>query len=148
MVPLTDLRNSLGRLKAELCQAFYVLQVHLSCSTHVQATLPSLLAARFRGSRKQLTQKVLAAPNKMFTYVLAGWEGCANDMTVLKDALSRPGPHGLKVITGKYYLVDAGYTMMPGFIAAYRGVRYHFNPRKLTRRTQRNSSTIGTHSAS
>jgi len=28
-------------------------------------------------------------------------------------------------IIGKYYLVDAGYTTMPGFIAPYRGVRYH-----------------------
>lgn len=72
--------------------------------THVQATLPSSLAARFRG-RKGLTQNILAAatPNKMFTYVLAGWEGCANDMTILKDALSRPAPHGLKVITGNQY---------------------------------------------
>ncbi|KAJ6820034.1 uncharacterized protein M6B38_398995 [Iris pallida] len=82
--------------------------------THVQATLPASVVARFRG-RKQVTQNVLAActPNKMFTYILAGWEGSANDMTVLKDALSRPSPHGLKVITGKYYLVDAGYTTMP-----------------------------------
>lgn len=26
---------------------------------------------------------------------------------------------------GKYYLSDAGYTTMPGFISPYRGVRYH-----------------------
>lgn len=33
-----------------------------------------------------------------FTYVLAGWEGSANDFTVLKDALRRP--NGLKVPEG------------------------------------------------
>jgi hypothetical protein len=41
---------------------------------------------------------------------------------------------------GKFYLVDAGYTTMPGFISPYRGVRYHLkeieglrpeNPREL-----------------
>ncbi|KAJ6811091.1 uncharacterized protein M6B38_155135 [Iris pallida] len=94
--------------------------------THIQATLPAAIVARFRG-RKQVTQNVLNActPDKKFTYILAGWEGCTNDMTILKDALSRPSPHGLKVITGKYYLADAGYTIMPGFIFPYRGVRIH-----------------------
>jgi hypothetical protein len=29
------------------------------------------------------------------------------------------------ICIGKFYLVDAGYTTMPGFIAPYRGVRYH-----------------------
>lgn len=70
--------------------------------THIQATLPLSEAPRFRGRKNELTQNVLAActPNKKFTYVLAGWEGAANDFTVLKDALSRPPPQGLKVIQG------------------------------------------------
>jgi hypothetical protein len=34
-----------------------------------------------------------------FSYVLAGWEGSANDFTVLKDALRRP--NGLKVPEGE-----------------------------------------------
>ena len=69
--------------------------------------------------------------------MLAGWEGSANDFTVLKDALRRP--NGLKVpqsevytnifcilvfnqtllasrfILGKYYLVDAGYTTLGSY---------------------------------
>lgn len=69
--------------------------------THVDAMLPSRLVARFRG-RKGVTQNVLAActPNKLFTYVLAGWEGSANDYRILQDALSRPQPHGLRVYDG------------------------------------------------
>ncbi|XP_020259765.1 uncharacterized protein LOC109836312 [Asparagus officinalis] len=86
--------------------------------THVDAVLPSDLVARFRG-RKGVTQNILAActPNKLFTYVLAGWEGATNNYRVLQDALFRPQPYGLRVYDGKYYLCDAGYTTMPGFIS-------------------------------
>ncbi|XP_020262747.1 uncharacterized protein LOC109838736 [Asparagus officinalis] len=84
--------------------------------THIDAILPSNLVARFRG-RKCVTQNVLAActPNKLFTYVLAGWEG-------------------------KYYLCDAGYTTMSGFISPYHGVRYHL--KEQIGRTPRNSREL------
>ncbi|XP_039145569.1 protein ALP1-like [Dioscorea cayenensis subsp. rotundata] len=100
--------------------------VGLLDGTHVDTSLPPLELPRFRG-RKGPTQNVLAVvnPDLKFTYVLVGWEGSANDFTVLRDAISRPQPEGLKIIEGKYYLVDAGYTTMNGFIAPYRGVRYH-----------------------
>ncbi|XP_020270011.1 uncharacterized protein LOC109845200 [Asparagus officinalis] len=109
--------------------------------THIDAMLPSNLVARFRG-RKGVTQNVLAActPNKLFTYVLAGWEGAANDYRILQDALSRPQPYGLRVYDGKYYLCDAGYTTMPGFISPYRGVRYHL--KEQIGRTPRNSREL------
>jgi len=32
-----------------------------------------------------------------------------------------------KTIVGKYFLVDAGYTNGPGFLAPYQGTRYHLN---------------------
>jgi hypothetical protein len=53
--------------------------------------------------RKGITQNVLACctPDMEFTYVLAGWEGSANDFTVLKDALQRP--NGLKVPEGEIH---------------------------------------------
>ncbi|KAA0041291.1 retrotransposon protein [Cucumis melo var. makuwa] len=55
--------------------------------------------------------------------LLAGWEGSAADSRILHDAISRP--NGLKVPKGYYYLVDAGYPNVDGFLAAYRGQRYH-----------------------
>ncbi|CAL5441922.1 unnamed protein product [Camellia sinensis] len=61
----------------------------------------------------------------MFIYVLPGWEGSASDSRVLRDAISRP--NGLRVPTGSYYLVDAGYTNGEGFLAPYRGQRYHLS---------------------
>ncbi|XP_020242914.1 protein ALP1-like [Asparagus officinalis] len=109
--------------------------------THVDAVLPSDLVARFRG-RKGVTQNILVActPNKLFTYVLTGWEGAANDYRVLQDAMSRPQPFGLRVYDGKYYLCDAGYTIMPGFISPYRGVRYHL--KEHTGRTPKNRNEL------
>lgn len=59
------------------------------------------------------------------TYVLPGWEGSAQDSRVLRDDVSRR--HGLKVPNGYYYLVDAGYPNAKGFLAPYRGQRYHLN---------------------
>ncbi|XP_020255286.1 uncharacterized protein LOC109832272 [Asparagus officinalis] len=96
--------------------------------THIDVMLPASLVARFR-CRKGVTQNVLAActPNKLFSYVLARWEGSTNDYRVLQDMLSRPQPRGLRVYDGNYYLCDAGYTTMHDFISPYRGVRYHLN---------------------
>nr|XP_027120492.1 uncharacterized protein LOC113737458 [Coffea arabica] len=60
-----------------------------------------------------------------FIYVLPGWEGSAHDGRVLRNAISRP--NGLRVPQGCYYLVDAGYCNADGFLAPYRGQRYHLN---------------------
>ncbi|PKI54063.1 hypothetical protein CRG98_025557 [Punica granatum] len=60
-----------------------------------------------------------------FTYVLPGWEGFAADGRVLRDAMSRQ--HGLRVPTSCYYLIDAGYTNCEGFLASFRGQKYHLN---------------------
>jgi hypothetical protein len=38
-----------------------------------------------------------------FTYVLAGWEGSAHDVSILNDSLSRPD--GIQLPEGKFYLV-------------------------------------------
>ncbi|KAJ0964462.1 hypothetical protein J5N97_025600 [Dioscorea zingiberensis] len=92
--------------------------------THIHANVPIDIVEQFCGRKSFPTQKVLAAVDfdLCFTYVLAGWEGSANDALVLRDALNRS--NGLKVPEGKYYLVGAGYTTQRGFISPYEGVRY------------------------
>ncbi|CAI9281341.1 unnamed protein product [Lactuca saligna] len=60
-----------------------------------------------------------------FTYVLPGWEGSAVDGRILHIAMLRE--NGLQVSKGNYYLVDVGYTNGEGFIAPFRGQRYHLN---------------------
>ncbi|KAH6793828.1 hypothetical protein C2S52_004305 [Perilla frutescens var. hirtella] len=81
--------------------------------------------ARYRNRKGNVTVNVLAVcdRNMNYVYVLTGWEGSAADSRVLRDAITRP--NGLKIPTGSYYLCDGGYTNANGFLAPYRGVRYH-----------------------
>ncbi|XP_062081151.1 uncharacterized protein LOC133785954 [Humulus lupulus] len=65
--------------------------------------------------------------NMMFTYVYAGWEGTTNDSRVLLDAIRKDDNFPMPP-PGKYYVVDSGYPNMPGFLAPYRGERYHLRP--------------------
>jgi len=87
-----------------------------------------------------------------FTFVLAGWPGSVHDMRVFNDALEKFGdkfPHPPLGMYGllhffivfvivfvmlltqvlccvdKFYLVDSGYPNRPGFLAPYRGTKYH-----------------------
>ncbi|MFQ6666969.1 hypothetical protein Gotur_033147 [Gossypium turneri] len=59
-----------------------------------------------------------------FVYVLPSWEGSVVDGRVLRDSISRR--HGPKVPHGKVQ-IDVGYTNCEGFLAPFRGQRYHLN---------------------
>ncbi|XP_066324536.1 uncharacterized protein [Miscanthus floridulus] len=91
--------------------------------THVLARVPVKMQAVFRGRKHTITQNVLAAMDfdLRFTYVLAGWEGSTHDALILSDALERDD--GLRVPPGKFYLVDAGYAVRPGFLPPFRATR-------------------------
>lgn len=82
---------------------------------------------RYRTRKNDIATNVLGvcSQDMQFIYVLPGWEGSAADGRVLRDALLRP--HGLKVPRPGDYLVDAGYTNGEGFLAPYKGQRYHLN---------------------
>ncbi|CAA6653761.1 unnamed protein product [Spirodela intermedia] len=92
--------------------------------THLPASVPAEIRSRFRGQEELPTQNILAAVNfdLTFSYVLAGWEGSADDSKILNDALERE--NGLTVPEGKYYLVDNPRMAGPGFISPYPGVRH------------------------
>ncbi|XP_056684310.1 protein ALP1-like [Spinacia oleracea] len=93
--------------------------------TYVSVHVANEDRPRYRTRKGSIAMNVLGVcnPNMEFIYVQPGWEGSAHDGRVLRDAISRP--HGLKVPQGSYYLVDAGYTNCEGFLAPYRGHRYH-----------------------
>ncbi|KAL5717564.1 hypothetical protein ACHQM5_010547 [Ranunculus cassubicifolius] len=95
--------------------------------THIRVSVPERIRNKFRGRKTFPTQNVLAAISfdLQFTYVLAGWEGSAHDARVLEDSLKID--NRLKVPEGKYYLVDAVNTNQKGFLAPFRGTRYHLN---------------------
>ncbi|KAM3278845.1 hypothetical protein ACQJBY_046250 [Aegilops geniculata] len=95
--------------------------------TYIEVHVPKTDKPRFRSRKNEVATNVLGvcAPDMQFIYVYPGWEGSAADGRVLRDALSRS--NGLKVPRGCYYLVDAGYKNCEGFLAPYRGQRYHLN---------------------
>ncbi|XP_060672798.1 protein ALP1-like [Ziziphus jujuba] len=95
--------------------------------TYIKVKVPEINKPRYRTRKGEIATNVLGVcnPNMEFIFVLPGWEGSASDSRVLRDAISRP--NGLKVPTGCYYLVDAGYTNGEGFLAPYRGTRYHLS---------------------
>jgi hypothetical protein len=91
----------------------------------VRITGDNVPAAAYRCRKGFMAQNILAVCSfdLTFQYVLAGWEGSANDSKVLEDALTK----GFTMPTtgNKYYLADAGYGLTPHFLTPYRGVRYH-----------------------
>ncbi|KAF7804495.1 protein ALP1-like [Senna tora] len=95
--------------------------------THIKIRVPNADKPRYRNRKGEISTNVLGVCSQdgQFIYVLTGWEGSEADGRVLWDAVNRP--NGLKVPYGCYYLVDAGYTNGEGFLAPYRGQRYHLN---------------------
>ncbi|GFP87739.1 putative nuclease harbi1 [Phtheirospermum japonicum] len=95
--------------------------------TFVQVQVPLGEKPRYRNRKGDVAVNVLGVcdQNMNYIFVLTGWEGSAADSRVLRDAITRR--NCLKIPNGRYYLCDGGYTNGPGFLAPYRGVRYHLN---------------------
>ncbi|XP_074561596.1 uncharacterized protein LOC141817872 [Curcuma longa] len=93
--------------------------------TYINVNAPACEKPKYRTRKGEIATNVLGVctPNMQFSYVLPGWEGSVADGRVLRDAISRR--NGLKIPQGCYYLCDAGYTNGEGFLAPYRGQRYH-----------------------
>ncbi|KAF2299799.1 hypothetical protein GH714_003484 [Hevea brasiliensis] len=54
-----------------------------------------------------------------------GWEGTAHDGRLFQYAINKQNLNFPKPPPGKYYVVDAGYQQMEGYLAPYKGTRYH-----------------------
>ncbi|CAL9021029.1 unnamed protein product [Prunus brigantina] len=96
--------------------------------THIPVTVSAEDRPRYRNRNGDISTNVLGVcdPDLKFIYVLSGWEGSAFWLRVSRDhALARDNP--FQVPSDKYYLVDAGYANGQGFLAPYRGTRYHLN---------------------
>ncbi|XP_039126951.1 putative nuclease HARBI1 [Dioscorea cayenensis subsp. rotundata] len=95
--------------------------------THIRVNVPNADRPRYRTRKSEITTNVLGlcSQDMQFIYVLSGWEGSAHDARVLRDAVTKSNV--LKVPSGFYYLVDSGYANCPGFLAPFRGQRYHLS---------------------
>lgn len=95
--------------------------------THVKAIVPEEMKIPFIGRKGTPTQNVLAVCDfdLCFTYVLPGWDGSAHDTRIFYNTIRDHNKKFPMPPSGKYYLVDAGYPNIPGFLAPYKGHRYH-----------------------
>ncbi|KAG8380517.1 hypothetical protein BUALT_Bualt06G0023900 [Buddleja alternifolia] len=90
--------------------------------TYIEVIVRESDKPRYRNRKGDIATNVLGvcSQDMQFIYVLPGWEGSAADGRILRDAISRR--NGLKIQN-----VDAGYTNGKGFLAPFRGQRYHLN---------------------
>ncbi|XP_027118351.1 uncharacterized protein [Coffea arabica] len=93
--------------------------------THISAWCRTEISERYRNRHGGLSQNMLAAcdHDMRFVYVRVGWEGSAHDARILQETLHHPNSGFPMPPLGKYYMVDAAYTNMPGFMAPFRAVR-------------------------
>jgi hypothetical protein len=108
--------------------------------THFRVTIPSSEQAVHMNRHGYCSQNVMVVCdfNMRFTFVVTGWPGSAHDTHIWRDTLLKKYkdefPHPPQ---GKYYLVDSGYPNRKGYLAPYKGQRYHIPE------FQNGSQTIG-----
>nr|XP_027109045.1 uncharacterized protein LOC113728886 [Coffea arabica] len=92
--------------------------------THIPASVPTNEQMAYTNRHGTQSQNVLAVcdHDMRFVYVYAGWEGSAHDARVFESALRMHTDFPIPP-PGKYYLVDAAYKMMPGFLEPFKGGR-------------------------
>ncbi|KAL4028508.1 hypothetical protein IC575_011705 [Cucumis melo] len=95
--------------------------------TYIKVNVSAIDRPRYKTRKGEVATNVLGACDTKgdFVFVLSGWEGSAADSRILRDAISRH--NRLKVPKGYYYLCDVGYPNAEGFLAPYRGERYHLS---------------------
>ncbi|CAA0805974.1 Unknown protein [Striga hermonthica] len=95
--------------------------------THIRVEVPTNQVVQHTGRKGYTTKNVLAICDfdMRFTFVVAGWPGSVHDMRVFKDAIDKYGDKFPHPPPGKFYLVDSGYPNRPGYLAPYRGTKYH-----------------------
>lgn len=120
--------------------------------THIPTVAPTDKAVPYRSRRKNESRQnvmVVCYFNMRFTWIWPGWEGSAHDFRIFTEATTRTNtnfPHSSQgqhcpyiihqpdrchcrnlaiVFSGKCYLVDVGYRNTRGYLAPYRGCRYH-----------------------
>ncbi|GAV85037.1 DDE_4 domain-containing protein [Cephalotus follicularis] len=114
---------------------------------HIPAHIPAKDQSRFRNRKGVLSQNVLAACtfDLQFIFMYPGWEGAAADSRVLRAVLDDPDQNFPPIPEGKYYLVDADYLNMEGFIAPHPGVRYLPRDYKGANQLPRNAKELFNH---
>ncbi|CAA0812986.1 Unknown protein [Striga hermonthica] len=112
--------------------------------TIIPAWIPEEDHGKYRCRKGHLSQNVMVACDFdcKFTYVLAGWEGSANDARIFGETLTDPTNTFPWPPEGKYYVVDSAYANVPGFLSPYRGDRYHLPEWIRSNQTPKNAREL------
>ncbi|XP_024312968.1 protein ALP1-like [Brachypodium distachyon] len=95
--------------------------------THIPVVVPADEMINHVGRHGYATQNVMAVCDfdMRFTSIVAGWPGSAHDTRIFRDTLDKYKKRFPHPPAGKYYLVDSGYPNDTGYLAPYRGQKYH-----------------------
>ncbi|KAL0546522.1 hypothetical protein IC582_016433 [Cucumis melo] len=95
--------------------------------THVAASILQNEQIPFRGRKTNTTWNIMCVCSfdMLFTFVMSGWEGSANDSRILQECIKNPENKFPIPNRDQYYLVDSGYSNMPKFLVPFRSQRYH-----------------------
>ncbi|XP_062075159.1 L10-interacting MYB domain-containing protein-like [Humulus lupulus] len=93
--------------------------------THISAHVPIDEQIPYRGRNVDTTQNIMCVCSfdMKFTCIVPGWEGSVNVARILLECATNPDYEFPMPPQEKYYLVDSGYTNMPGFLSPYQGER-------------------------
>ncbi|XP_024046603.1 putative nuclease HARBI1 [Citrus clementina] len=94
---------------------------------HIPASISPEDQISFIGRKGTSTQNVMVVCSfdMQFIFAVAGWEGSAHDARVFQTTITNPAFNFPNPPPGKYYLVDAGYPKLCGYLGPYKGERYH-----------------------
>ncbi|XP_023879973.1 protein ALP1-like [Quercus suber] len=94
---------------------------------HIHVVLPEEDQHPYRGRKGATTVNCMCVCDfdMKFTFACVGWEGSAHDTRIFLNVLNNESDNFPKAPPGKYYLIDSGYPMKPGFLAPYKGEQYH-----------------------
>ncbi|KAL6839536.1 hypothetical protein ACP4OV_030806 [Aristida adscensionis] len=123
----SEFRTVHPRLQGPLFPPFFNDCIGAIDGTHIEVVVPRSMVVQYTGRHGYTSQNVMVVCDfdMRFTFVLAGWPGSVHDMRVFEDAMNKYGHKFPHPPPGKYYLVDSGYANRPGFLAPYRGTKYH-----------------------
>jgi hypothetical protein len=115
------------RLQSPRFAPFFDNCIRAIDGTHILVVVPISKVVQHTGRHGYTTQNVLAICDfdMRFTFVVAGWPGSTHDMRVFKDAIEKYGDKFPHPPEGKFYLVDSGYPNRKGYLAPYKGTKYH-----------------------
>ncbi|KAL5565506.1 hypothetical protein UlMin_028670 [Ulmus minor] len=88
--------------------------------THIRAKIPVNEQIPYIG-RKEFPTMAACDFDMLFIFLWPGWEGSAHDTRIFLKALRNHDIKFPKPPHDKYYLVDAGYPNMKGYLAPFKG---------------------------